>query len=132
MDKNIKVLLGVFLMLVLSGIVYAASDKATEVKATTAAAPELASEAPKNMTYGQCVSELAKVKNTCYEATSVTQKTCQDQASADATTKKDVSKQCKQTYKKDKAGCKSVFKDGKKECAKIKHNFFETMGSAFK
>jgi hypothetical protein len=128
MDKSVKVLLSMFLVLVLSGIVYAASDKAEEVK-TTAAVPET-TEAPKNMTYGQCVSEQASIKNECYSRVKSTLNACKDQAASEG--KKDASKQCKAAYKKDKKQCKALFKSSKKECAKIKHNFFETLGSALK
>ena len=80
----------------------------------------------KNMTYGQCVSAAAIVKNTCYATVKQAQTDCKAAANADA-------KQCKATYKKDTAECKKTFKATKKnECAKIKHNFLETLGSAFK
>ncbi len=119
MDKSIKMLLGVFLVLVFSGIVYAASDKAEEVKATTTAAPELTSETPKNMTYGTCVSELTKAKNSCYDGSKNTLSQCKTDAVDDAKKVKD----CKATYKKDKKQCKTEFKTSKVGCKQYKKTF---------
>jgi hypothetical protein len=86
----------------------------------------------KNMTYGQCVSEAAKVKNTCYSGIKTIYQQCKDNAK-NQTDSKTASKQCNADYKKSMAQCKSDFKGTKKqECAKIKHNFLETMGSMFK
>jgi hypothetical protein len=85
----------------------------------------------KNMTYGQCVSAAAAVKNTCYSTVKSTYNDCVTNAKAQTDSKNAV-KQCSATYKKDKNTCKQAFKATKKnECATIKHNFFETMRYAF-
>ncbi|MEK6969905.1 MAG: hypothetical protein AABW48_05750 [Nanoarchaeota archaeon] len=128
MKRNLTILVCVLIVLVISGIAYAANEKNAETEVATDAAAE---EPAKTPTYGQCVSENAVVKNSCYATVKETLKTCKTQAAENATPK-DATKQCKQTYKKDLKQCKVVFKASKKECAKIKHNVFETMGSAFK
>lgn len=126
MKKKLTLLIGVVLVLFVSGIVYAADKDATEE--TT----EVTEETEKEMTYGQCVSENAAIKNTCYATAKDSLATCKAQAEQDTTTKKDATKQCKQTYKKDKKQCKTDFKSSKNECKKIKHNFLETVGSSMK
>ncbi len=123
MKKYLTLLFGVFLVLALSGLVYAQSDKNEKM---------MDESGTQTMTYGQCVSQHAETKNTCYANVKSALKTCTDQAAEDATGK-DATKQCGQTYKKDKADCKKVFKDSKRnECAQIKHNFLETMRYMFK
>lgn len=136
MEKSIKILFAMFAVLVLSGIAYAANEKdevLTTTIATTEAAP-VEQPAAKNMTYGQCVSENAAIKNSCYAAVKDTVKTCKNNVAQNATKKdrKDSSKQCKQTYAKEKKQCKATFKASKNECKKIKHNFLETIGSSMK
>jgi hypothetical protein len=86
----------------------------------------------KNMTYGQCVSAAAVVKNSCYGNVKSVYASCND-ATANQTDAKNASVQCRTTYKKDMRQCKADFKATKKqECAIIKHNFLETLGSSFK
>ena len=121
---KIAILFGLFLIVVISGIVYAVNDE--EDAAQTATEPTA-----KNMTYGQCVSQNAIIKNSCYSAARSTLEACKNQTAQDAA-RKDATKQCKQDYKQDKKQCKVVFKASKKECAKIKHNFLETIGSSLK
>lgn len=119
MKKNLKLLLGIFLAIAFIGIAYAASDEETSAK------PE------KNMTYGQCVSQQAIIKNTCYESIKDKKETCKTLAGENAA-KKGALKQCNSDYKKDKKQCKATFKESKKICARIKHNFLETLGSSLK
>jgi hypothetical protein len=126
MNKNLAILFGVFLVVVVAGMAYAADDKNTEIQAT-----EVQTQTPKNMTYGQCISENAAIKNSCYAAVKGVLGTCKTQAQQDAS-KKDASKQCNQTYKTAKKQCKIAFKSSKTECKKIKHNFLETIGSSLK
>lgn len=83
--------------------------------------PEVAKEV-KNMTYGQCVSAGALVKNDCYSAVKTTADSCNQNA-----TEKVAKAQCNNEYKKAKDQCKTDFKAVKNECKKIKHNFFETV-----
>lgn len=120
---KINILIGVIFVMLVSAIVYA--EKAED--ATQATDKSIS----KNMTYGNCVSQNADIKNTCYASVKDALATCKAQAPQDAA-KKDAVKQCSQTYKKDKKQCKVAFKDSKKECAKIKHNFLETLGSSLK
>ncbi|MEK6910534.1 MAG: hypothetical protein AABW82_02065 [Nanoarchaeota archaeon] len=80
---------------------------------------ERADKVGKNMTYGSCVSENAKVKNECYVAVKNARASCLLNASD--------SDLCQPAYKKDLKQCKTDFKASKKECKKIKHNFFETV-----
>ncbi len=139
MKKNLIILFSLLVLLVISGIAYAANEKdaatagTDEATAGTEAATEdtKTKDPVKTPTYGQCVSEQAAIKNTCYKTVKAALDTCKTQAAENATPK-DATKQCKQVYKKDLKQCKVVFKASKKECAKIKHNVFETMGSAFK
>lgn len=110
--------------MILSGIVYAQNEN--DAKTMNSAEEQAA-----KMNYGQCVSQQAVVKKSCYIAVKNALETCKAQVPQDAS-KKDASKQCKKVYKVDKKQCKTSFKDSKKECAKIKHNFLETLGSALK
>lgn len=80
-----------------------------------------------NQTFGQCVSDAAEVKNTCYSATKDGLNVCKEQA-AD----KQSYKTCKADYSKSMKECKASFKAAKKECGKIKHNFFDTLKASFK
>ncbi len=84
---------------------------------------ERADKVVKNMTYGSCVSENAKVKNDCFASVKEARKSCLMNASDSSV--------CKTDYKKDLKQCKIDFKTSKKECKKIKHNFVETAQSAF-
>lgn len=77
----------------------------------------------KNMTFGQCVSQNAVIKNDCYSSVKGVYSSCKNSTS-------DV-KACGKAYKVDKAQCKKEFKLAKNECKKIKHNFFETTRYAF-
>ncbi len=80
----------------------------------------------KNMTYGQCVSENAKIKNDCYVSVKDVLASCKVNA-----TNVQI-KQCNMDYKKDLAQCKAIFKSAKKaECGKIKANWFTKARYAF-
>ncbi len=114
--KGILAICGLFVLIVAASVFAAGNEKAEVNDA-------------KNMTYGNCVSEMAKIKNGCYATIKDQKQTC-TQTAKNAT--KVEMKACKDTYKKDMMQCKSGFKMQKKECAKIKHNVFQTMGSSFK
>lgn len=78
--------------------------------------------------YGACVSSSAEIRNTCYNEAQAKLETCKN-----ATTDKVEIKKCSTQYKADKNSCKATFQSTKKnECAKIKHTFFETIGSSMK
>ncbi len=84
-----------------------------------------------NMTYGSCVSQYAQLKNTCFTSVKQGKSACVE--SAKNSTNKSAIKQCSQDFGLTKKECKAEFKIAKKEvCAQIKHNFLETIGSAFK
>ncbi len=124
MNKNLAIMFGFVFILAFCGAIYAANEKnAMESFDDT--------QQEKNMTYGQCVSENAVIKNSCYSNVKEALNNCKLQAEQESS-KKDAVKSCKQTYKKDKKECKNIFKASKNECKKIKHNFLETLGSAFK
>jgi hypothetical protein len=95
----------------------------------TPAAQNITENVTKNMTYGQCVSEAAVIKNSCYSTFKDISDSCKSIASnqTDKNAKKNGSKQCLAAYKDSKNQCKTEFKAAKKECAKIKHNFIETI-----
>lgn len=118
MDKKLLIILAAFLV-VASGLVYAADKNVSDEKMDV-----------KNMTYGQCVSENAVIKNSCYASVKSALRVCRDEAEGNAA-EDDMRAECKQDYKKDKRECKAVFKASKVECKKIKHNFFETVRWAF-
>ena len=80
------------------------------------------------MNYGQCVSDTAKAKNGCFNATNEKSKTC-----AAAATNKTMKKGCKTEYNKGMDECKKAFKDAKKnECGKIKATFMEKLWNSWR
>lgn len=119
--KAITIIMGIFLISVLA-IVSAAKDDVANATNTTS---------EKNMTYGQCVSAAAEVKNTCYDTVKADKEACRD-AAVNMTDAKAADKTCKADYKKDMKECKVEFKKAKNECKKIKHTAFETMASSMK
>jgi hypothetical protein len=99
------------LVLMFSFVLAAKSEEnSTDMNATVKEA--------KNITYGQCVSQNAVVKNDCYRSVKDTYFSCKNSTSDRKT--------CSKDYKTDLAQCKKEFKLAKNECKKIKHNFFET------
>jgi len=72
----------------------------------------------KNMTYGQCVSQNAVIKNDCFVLMKSIYSSCKNN-----TTDRKI---CSRDFKTDLAQCKKGFKSAKSGCGKIKHNFFET------
>ena len=87
----------------------------------------------KNMTYGQCVSAGAVIKNSCYNETKTTRLGCMALANSqnDSAIAKQERTKCKQAYKTAKKECKKAFKAAKQECKKIKHNFIESAQAEF-
>jgi hypothetical protein len=129
MKKILTILLVLFFALFITGIVFA--ENAKDDTKNNVVAP-LEEKPVKNITYGKCVSENAVLKNDCYSSVKDALASCKMQANNQTDAKKDALKACKTTYKTDKKQCKTTFKDAKKECKKIKHNFFETIGSSLK
>jgi hypothetical protein len=102
MNKNLAILFGVFFVLLMVGMIYAAENEST----------------PKGV-YGQCVSQNALVKNTCFNATKQTLATCKSLVPNDDG-KKEALKQCRATYKAEKKQCKVSFKTAKDTCKKTR------------
>jgi len=134
-----KIVIFCFFVVAMAMIVFAAKPDGAGVQAATAghATGNNVTTAAKNMTFGQCVSEAAALKNTCYTGVKTTDKTCKGainhiNQSAEKQAVKKAMNDCKTTYKTNKKQCKVDFNATKKECRKIKHNFLESMGAAFK
>lgn len=127
MNKMNKIVGVLFLAIILVVSIVIAAPQDSE---KTRAAKPVSAET-KNMTYGKCVSDGADLKNNCYKTTKDAFSACKTTAQ-NTTDSKNGLKACGQTYKKNQTQCKSNFKGAKTECKKIKHNFFESMGSAFK
>ncbi|MCX6750081.1 MAG: hypothetical protein NTZ83_01350 [Candidatus Pacearchaeota archaeon] len=102
MNKNLAIISGVFFVLLMVGVVYAASNEST----------------PKGI-YGQCVSENAIMKNSCFATNKQVFESCKASVPQDDT-RKDALKQCKLTYKTEKKQCKAVFKGAKNLCKKTR------------
>ncbi|MGV8172063.1 MAG: hypothetical protein ACP5OA_05205 [Candidatus Woesearchaeota archaeon] len=127
MNKKLSILLlGVFVIGLISMTVVTAPDEDTATGGKQAK-----TETEGNITFGQCVSEKAVVKNTCYQTVKDARSTCRATAQNE-TEPKPALKSCSDTFKKDLKQCKMDFKTAKKECGKIKHNAFESVGAAFK
>jgi len=125
--RLVLVAIATFLIVASAFFVVAAKD---DPNASAAKDAELTNV--KNMTYGQCVSEAANVKNDCYAFVKDENKACKTDA-ANQSDSKTALKTCQQDYKKEMAQCKADFKDTKKTtCNKIKHNFFDTIRYSFK
>jgi hypothetical protein len=81
----------------------------------------------KNITYGQCVSAAADVRNTCYDNAETQRQSCMDAQNESK------GNACNNDYKKVKGQCKQDFKATKKTCAQTyKPGFFEKLRYAFK
>jgi len=70
-----------------------------------------------NVTYGQCVTQKAIVKNTCFASAKNAKETCK--VPAKEAKSKEALKQCRITYRDTKKQCKVAFKLGKEECRSI-------------
>ena len=124
LNKVVLVAIATFLVVASAFLVVAAKDDANTSGADKTAV--------KNMTYGQCVSDAATVKNDCYASVKEANKACKADA-ANQSDSKTALKTCQQDYKKDMKQCKADFKATKKTtCNKIKHNFLDTVKYAFK
>jgi len=102
MNKNLAIVFGMFFVLLMVGIVSAASTQAIKDS------------------YGQCVSQNAVLKNTCFSTTKQALATCKASAPQDEG-KKDALKQCKLTYKTQKKQCKTSFKSSKEICKRARN-----------
>jgi len=123
-----KTMLTVFLSIFLVGTLSLAIAVTDETGAKNA---KTLGDKGDNMNYGNCVSEKAVVKNTCYDTIKDARASCRATAQ-NATEPTPALKVCRNTFKKDLKQCKMEFKQSKNECKKIKHNFIESAGSAFK
>lgn len=84
----------------------------------------------KNMTFWECVSDAAKVKNDCYKSSKDAAKTCFDNSKANKD--KAAGKVCEASAKDSVKNCKTAFKAVKNECNKIKHNWWDAFRASFK
>jgi 1,2-phenylacetyl-CoA epoxidase catalytic subunit len=109
MNKNLAIVFGMFFVLLMVGIVSAASTQAIKDS------------------YGQCVSQNAVLKNTCFSTTKQTLATCKASVPQDDT-KKAALKECRTTYKTQKKQCKTSFKSSKGVCKQAR-NAQEAMAS---
>lgn len=117
--------LGLIFVFICSFAAFAAKNAETTTDTTTN---------EKTGNFGQCVSDGATVKNTCYKTVKETLASCNVAAKnmTDSAASKTAKKECKATYKKDMKQCKMDFKTVKKECGKIKHSAFEGFKASFK
>lgn len=122
--KILAVILGIFVIGMFS-LALAKTEEVGQKEARQTIEPQ------GNNTFGNCVSDAAAVKNTCYQTVKAERATCKSDAQ-NQTEPKPALKNCLNTYKKDLKQCKMDFKSDKNECKKIKHNVFESMGAAFK
>lgn len=134
------VFVSVFLIILLAGVVFATEGKNNSIRAVNTTDKvndknlsddmrKYSNGTARNITFGQCVSENAKLKDVCYKSAKDVLKNCKTQTntnSSDKKSNKNAVKRCDQTYKKDLTQCKVVFKESKNECRKIKHNFMES------
>jgi hypothetical protein len=132
-----KILIFCLFVFAMAMVVFAVKPDDAGLQAATAGqgANAETATAAKNMTFGQCVSEAAVVKNTCYAGVKTTDTTCKGAVnqSAEKQAMKQALKDCKAAYKANKKQCKVDFKATKKnECGIIKHNFLESIGVMFK
>ncbi len=98
-----------------------------EVVATDDTADEDGWQNGTSVTFGQCVSDAAAIKNTCYSTTKDKRATCKENAADKAATK-----QCKKDYKAEKKQCKADFKAAKKQCNKIDHIMWDSVKASMK
>lgn len=106
------------------------SDKNTTSSNATEKNINQSNKLDKNMTYGQCVSEFANLKNQCYSSAKNLSANCTGKDSVNLSSEQKAA--CKADVKKSINQCKLDFKAAKQECKKIKHNFIETLSVAFK
>lgn len=76
-----------------------------------------------NMTYGRCVSDLTKTKNTCYGQMKQNSQLCKQKAEG----QKQGVKTCNTNYSKDSKQCKQQFKDSKLFCSEYKKTFADKL-----
>lgn len=85
----------------------------------------------KNMTFGQCVSDAAKLRNDCYAQGKQTLKNC-TQASKQTKNKLEA-KACQSSGKNASKVCQQTFKDSKQTCIQeTKPGFWQRMRYSFK
>lgn len=139
MQNTIAVLIaGVFLMAMLSFAI-AANERENETgKGFGSLVKNITNETERheavqalknatNVTFGECISEAAKQRNSCYAASEDARKNCTDVASTDKAAKK----QCQAANKEGRNSCKTLFKSSKDECKSIRHNAWDSIKAAF-
>lgn len=122
-----------FIFVLSLGFVFAAENKSNEKNNSLlnkSVVGDNLNKTAKNMTYGQCVSDFAKIKNQCYADAKNLSSDCGGKDLKNMS--KTENEVCKADVKNAVNQCKKEFKAAKQECKKIKHNFFETMSVMFK
>jgi hypothetical protein len=122
METKFLAMIAVIFTVLAISLVFAAPDENANANNPNAAtsgtnASSQSDTNQKNMTYGLCVAEFTKVKNSCFETAKNALKTCR--TDADSAKKK----QCNSDYKKSTEQCKKDFKESKKTCTKYKKTF---------
>jgi len=124
-----KIKLVILAVLLVFSIAFVLADNETEDSENNETSKQ------KNMTFGLCVSEAAKIRQTCYAETKNASLECAKTAKAntDKQQGKEQGKQCSSTYKAEKKDCKNSFKAAKKTCIQIyKPGFWQRMRYSLK
>jgi len=82
------------------------------------------------MTFVGCVSDSAKIKNDCLNASNGIAAACK--ISSINNSDNNATKQCLSEYKDARAECMNGFKGTRTECNQAKHNFFDSLRVMFK
>lgn len=85
-----------------------------------------------NMTYGACVEENAKLKNTCFENRNTILEICKKNINENSSLAQNRSDRCNSNYKTGLDTCKTTFKEAKTQCSKMKHSFIDSIRYFFK
>ena len=112
MNNRVILLLGTLLVFSLIFLV-------SEVRAEDEANIVISSD--KNVTYGTCVSDFAKIKNPCFNESKQIRRVCLENAGNDSV----MQKTCKLEYKENKKECKNSFKESKQFCKQYKKKLME-------
>lgn len=86
--------------------------------------PSDIAEKNKNMTFLQCVSDSAKIKNDCYGQAKEIAKNCSSKKAGEKIA-------CQKLSKDSVDSCKSSFKTAKDSCNQIKHSWWEGFKARF-
>lgn len=122
MNKKLLISLVVSLLLVLSFVAAAQNNSSNFGKNRTDRVPPMPPSMTglkndKNMTYGQCVTQLVNVKNSCYDSVKESRKLCLANSNN--------STACDDSYKSLMNDCKDSFKSSKVQCKNYRKTFMD-------